>query len=867
MSFLVPFPTRNRGRLLNFDFMKSRRKSMDLKRYEVPAEQLSVKCDPKMFDFECTSDLAPLREFIGQDRAIRGIEFGLQMRNKGYNIYVAGLSGTGKTSIVNTYIHKMVEKRQAEGAYNPDDWCYIYNFADADRPQIINLPQGKGKIFRDQMTKLLERLKDEMTKAFSSEEYKSQTKSTVQEGQSEQQKLFEEISEEARRAGFMLQVTPMGPAIIPLADGKPMPEEVYNSLDEKNRKKIETQRAALLQRLQDAFEQARDMERKTVEKLRTMDKAVAEYTVSRLFDDLNKEYNSSPNVIKYLADLKTYTLNNLDMFKVPQEQQQPQLQALLRMSPQLAMRGDPFLPFQINLFVDNSESKGPPVITESNPNYLNIFGKIERRFLLGGYISDHTMIKPGALQRANGGYLLLSATDVIINPAVWPTLKRAIKDKEVRIEEPYEQFGLFVPQGLRPQPMPIEVKIILIGDPMLYQTLAAYDEDFFEIFKVKADFDQVVDRTKDNMIGFAAFLAGCCEDCQVKHFDRGGVARIIDHASRMVSDQEKLSSRFGQIKEIVEEASYWAQRGSSEFIRADHVDKAIEEKRYRHNLLDDRLREMITRGTIMIDIEGAVTGQVNGLSVYSMGDISFGKPTRITCRTYLGRSGVINIERESQMSGPIHDKGVMILNGYMGWKYAQEYPLSLSASLCFEQSYEGVEGDSASSTELYALLSSIADVPLKQHIAVTGSVNQKGEVQPIGGINQKIEGFFEVCKAKGLKGDQGVMMPVKNLKHLMLRDEVVDAVKAGQFHIWAVSTIDEGIQVMTGIEAGQKKDGTGYPEGSINYRVDHNLREMANRLKTFLVVGRDGEGSMPFNMPKAPLKTLKLKRQNETREI
>ena len=363
-----------------------------------------------------------------------------------------------------------------------------------------------------------------------------------------------------------------------------------------------------------------------------------------------------------------------------------------------------------------------------------------------------------------------------------------------------------------------------------------------------------MNRSKENIIGFAAFLSGCCEECQVKHFDRGGVASIIDYASRMVSDQEKLSTRFGQIKEIVEEASYWAEQENSEFIRAEHVDKAVDEKRYRHNLPDEHLREMITRGTIMIDTEGAVAGQVNGLSVYSLGDISFGKPSRITCRTYLGRSGVINIERESQMSGPIHDKGVMILNGYMGWKYAQEYPLSLSASLCFEQSYEGVEGDSASSTELYALLSSIADVPIKQNIAVTGSVNQKGEVQPIGGINQKIEGFFEVCRAKGLTGDQGVMMPVKNLKHLMLRDEVIDAVKDGQFHIWAVSTIDEGIEVMTGIEAGQKKAGAGYPEGSINYKVDKNLREMANRLKNFVGLGRDGEGAIPFNIPKTPVR-------------
>ena len=837
---------------------------MELKRFEVPYQQLKIECDPNMFKFNCTKELAPLREFIGQDRAIRGIEFGLSMKNRGYNIYVAGLSGTGKTSIVKTYVNKMVEKRQAEGAYNPEDWCYLYNFADNDKPQMVSFPQGKGKVFKEQMTKLLDHLKDEMIKAFSSEEYKSQAKSAVQEGQSEQQKLFEEIGEEARKAGFMLQMTPLGPAIIPLerwqADARRNVHGARRKYPEANRNPA----SKTAEKLQDAFDKARDTERKTADKLRNMDKAVAEYTVSRLFDDLNKEYRDLPGVIKYLADLKTYTLNNLDVFKVSAEQQQQQqMQALMGMSPQLAMRGDPFLPFQVNVFVDNSETQGPPVITESNPNYLNLFGKIERRFFFGGYISDHTMLKAGALQRANGGYLLLSATDVIVNPAVWPTLKRAIKDKEARIEEPYEQIGLYVQVGLRPQPMPIDVKIILIGDPMLYQLLAAYDEDFFEIFRVKSDFNYEVDRNQENMMGFAAFLSGCCEECEVKHFDPAGVARVIDYASRMVSDQEKLSTRFSQIKEIVEESSYWATQEKSEYIQAKHVDKAVEERRYRHNLPDERLREMITRGTIMIDTEGAVAGQVNGLSVYSLGDISFGKPSRITCRTYLGRSGVINIERESQMSGPIHDKGVMILNGYMGWKYAQEYPLSLSASLCFEQSYEGVEGDSASSTELYALLSSLAEVPIKQNIAVTGSVNQKGEIQPIGGINQKIEGFFEVCRAKGLTGDQGVLMPAKNLKHLMLRDEVIEAVKSGKFHIWAVSTIDEGIEVLTGIEAGQKKDGGGYPEGTINYKVDHNLREMAAKLRYFSITSKDGESGVPFHIPKTPAGPERKKRDKK----
>jgi len=832
---------------------------MEIKQFEVPVEQLKVNCDPNLFDFKCTRDLTPLREFIGQDRAIRGIEFGLSMKNKGYNIYVAGLSGTGKTSIVKTYVNKMVEKRQAEGAYNPDDWCYVYNFADTDKPQILSLPQGKGKVFKDQVAKLLEHLKDELTKAFSSEEYKNHTKTAVQEAQAEQQKIFGQISEEARQAGFILHMTPMGPAIIPMIDGKPIPEEVYVTLAENTRKEIETRRNALAYKIQDAFEKARDMESKTLEALQNMDKAVAEYTVSRLFDNLNQEYRDYPGILKYLSDLKNYTLNNLDVFKEKTSEQQ-QVPVLMGISPQMAMRGDPFMPFQINVFVDNSDAKGPPVITESNPNYINVFGKIERRFLFGGYLSDHTMLKPGALQKANGGYLLLSAMDVLTNPAVWPTLKRAIKDKEARIEEPYEQFGLYIPMGLKPQPMPIDVKIVLIGDPMLYQLLAAYDEDFFEIFRVKSDFDYQVNRNQENMVGIAAFICGCCEECEIKHFDQTGVAKVIDYASRMVSDQEKLSTRFAMLKEIVEEAGYWASKDKSEFVTARHVDKAVEERRYRHNLPDEHLRELITRGMILIDTEGAVIGQVNGLSVYSLGDISFGKPSRITCRTYLGRSGVINIERESQMSGKIHDKGVMILSGYMGWKYAQEYPLSLSASLCFEQSYEGVEGDSASSTELYSLLSSLANVPIKQNIAVTGSVNQKGEIQPIGGINQKIEGFFEVCRAKGLTGDQGILMPAKNLKHLMLRDEVIEAVKNGQFHIWAVNTIDEGISILTGIEAGQRKEDGTYPENTINFKVDKCLREMASKLKFYTVVSRDGEQSMPFNIPKTPIRAERRKR-------
>jgi len=806
---------------------------MVIEKYEVSADSLRWQCDPTLFEFESTKELAPLQEFVGQDRAIRAIEFGLSMSRDGYNIYVAGLTGTGKTSAVKAQIDKLLEERQAlKQVCLLEDWCYLYNFSAPERPQILNLPQGKGKIFRDQMSNLLQRIREELAKAFSSEEYKAERKKIIETNQSEQQRLFEEVGEEAQREGFRFQVTPVGPALIPLADGKPLSQTEYAALEESVRERLEERQAELLKKLQATYEKARELEREAAEKLQNIDKSVADFTIARLFDSLMQEYKDSEKIYQYLTGLKSYTMDNLDIFKEKEEQ----TPSVFGLPASYIVRGrDPFLPFQVNVFVDNSETKGPPVLVEPNPNYANLFGKTERRFFFGGYLSDHTMLKPGTFHLANCGYLLLSAIDVVTNPTVWPALKRAIKTKEVRIEDPLEQFGLIVFQGLRPEPMPVNVKVVLIGDSLLYQLLSIYDEDFWETFKVKADFDFQVDKNKENMMAFAAFIAGTCERDGCLHFDRTGVAKVVEYASRMVADKDKLSSRFAQIRELVQEAEYWARRDNAALVSEQHVEKAVEERLYRHNLPDERIRELIENGTIMIDVDGVVVGQVNGLSVYSLGDIAFGKPSRITCKTFLGRGGVVNIERESQLSGRIHDKGVLILSGYMGWKYAQDNPLSLSASLCFEQSYEGVEGDSAASAELYALLSSLSDMPIRQDIAVTGSVNQKGEIQPIGGVNQKIESFFQVCKAKGLNGSQGVMIPQRNLRNLMLRQEVMDSVKQGKFHVYAVSTVDEGIEVLTGVKAGEKNEDGSYPDGTINYKVGKKLKEMAAKLRQFTV--------------------------------
>ena len=804
---------------------------METKKYEVPVSKLRWECDPKMFNFKCTKDLAPLREFVGQERATRAVEFGINMANAGYNIYVAGLTGTGKTSMVKAYIERVIKDQEARGeTFQLDDWCYLYNFKEPDSPHIVSLPQGKGKAFHEDMASLLNKIRQGLGEAFSSEEYKGQRQKLVEKAQVEQQKLFEEISGEARRQGFIFQMTPAGPALIPMKEDRPMQEQEYLALDQGTRKQLESKQAKLLKKLKANFETASSVQTKAVERLKKLDKDIGEYTVSDSFGSLFKQYSNRPMIAQYLAALKSYILDNLELFKGTEEPVNPTLGAPLS---QVIEGRNPFLPFQVNVFVDNSEAKGPPVIIESNPNFSNMFGKIERRFLLGGYVSDHTMLKAGALSKANGGYVLISINDVLMNPGVWPALKRAIRNKEVRIEDPFEQFGAIAPQGLRPEPMPIKVKVILTGDAMLYQLLSIHDEDFWEIFKVKADFDSEIEKTKDNMIAYAAFLSGSCDECEAKHFDPSGVAKIIEYSARMVADQERLSSRFAQIKDWIQEANYWALKDNARFISARHVQKAMDERLFRHNLIDERIRDLINRGTIMIDAEGEVVGQVNGLGVYSLGDITFGKPSRITAKTFLGRDGVINIERESQLSGPIHNKGVMILSGYLGWKYAQDKPLSLSASLCFEQSYQGVEGDSASSAELYAILSSLSEIPIRQNIAVTGSVNQKGEIQPIGGVNQKIEGFFKVCQAKGLSGDQGVLIPHQNLRNLMLREEVVEAVKQGHFHIYSAKTINEGIEILTGVSAGKRqKDGT-YPESTVNYLVDRRLKEMAERLKNF----------------------------------
>jgi predicted ATP-dependent protease len=774
--------------------------------------------------------MVPLEDFIGQDRAIQAIEFGLGVNKPGFNIFVTGLTGTGKTSIINAFLKKVTSRGAAleADAPTPEDWCYVYNFNDPDRPQIFKIRRGRGKVLKADMEQLVQTLQREVKKMFESEDFANQRQGMIEELQKRQQQMMEAVMEEANENQFALRMTPSGIVLIPTKDGRPMQEADYLSMSVVEKNALEEKRAEIERKVEATLREGKKLEREIADRLSSLETRAGEFLVSGPLSELKEKYQDNAKVLNYLDNVRDHILQNLQQFKASEGTQSAvTLPSMLLAGPPM----DPFLPYRVNVFVDNSNTQGPPIIVETNPNYHNLFGVVEKKASVGGYVTDFTMIKAGSMSRANGGYLVLNDRDVLINPGVWEALQRVIKNRELRIEEPGTFFGWIPPQGLRPEPIPTETKVIMIGDPFLYRTLATVDPDFRETFKVKADFDFQIDRSSEHIFAFACFISAYCRRENLRHFDSTGVARVIEHCARLVAHQNKLSTRFSDIVDLLIESDYWAEKDQVELISRKHVERAIEKKTFRLNLIEKRLQEMIADGTLLVDVDGAVVGQVNGLAVYQLGDFSFGKPSRITAKTFIGRGGIVNIERESKLSGKTHDKGVLILGGYLGGKYAQQSPLSLSTSICFEQSYDGVDGDSASSTELYAILSSLSEIPIKQGVAVTGSVNQNGEIQAIGGINQKIEGYFDVCRLKGLNGQQGVLIPWSNLRNLMLRSDVVEAVSAGQFHIYAASTIDEGIEVLTGIEAGERDAEDRYPEGSVNDRVQKKLRRFLEQQK------------------------------------
>ena len=800
-------------------------------KFRIPWQETCWSRQVDSLNFQCTDELAPLDHFIGQERALEAIRFGLEVDKPGYNLFVTGLSGTGKASAIQDHLQRIVDDLGKQKPIN--DWVYVHNFDDLDRPQVLRFPMGTGRTFCTRLTGILDELREEVPKSLKSEEYESQRRSLQEAGRQAAQQLVAELEKAAQAVSFGVQRDQAGVTIFPLMDNRTMTSEEYQGLNPEQRKGIDDTRAELMQQTQAVMAKANEIEKSTAADLKRLDRVVAGVRVSEVFRALLESCDGIPDMEQYLLRLISYVLDNLNLFKgaettVPQPPPAP-----VPRSGSATSSPNPFLPFEMNILVDNT-GVSVPIVFEPNPNWGNLFGRIERRALMGTYFSDHTMLKGGSIHLANGGYLVLNARDILNHPGVWEGLKRVIRNREVGLEDPAEQAGFFVPQGMRPQSVPLDVTVIVMGDESIYRMLTAADqEDFRDLFKVKAEFNDQVDLTPENLKTYCAFICRICHEEGLLPFHASGAAGVVEFAARLVSDQKKLSARFGQIKDLLIEADYWARKDSSELVQGEHVKQALDHKVHRLNLIEERMREMIGQGTVLLETAGAVVGQVNGLAVYDLGDISFGRPTRITAQTFAGRDGVINIEREASLSGRTHDKGVLILSGYLGAKFGQDRPLTLSASLAFEQSYEGVDGDSASSTELYAILSSLSGLPLQQNIAVTGSVNQRGEIQPIGGVNQKIEGMFDLCRLGGLTGDQGVMIPHQNLRNLMLREDVVEAIREGKFHIYAVKTISEGLEVLTGYPAGEPRvDGT-YPEGTVNYLVAKRLLELNQSMRGY----------------------------------
>ncbi len=793
------------------------------------AEKLRNTCDPKSLGIRTTDRLPPLEGIIGQERAVRALEFGLEIPDDGFNVYVAGVPGTGKMTAVQSFLEDRAAREPV-----PPDWCYVNNFSDPYEPKVLKLPAGTGVALQRDMRKLVQQARKAIQQAFESDEYAAHRDEIVQTLTRRRNELFEKMSEVARQRGFLLQLTPMGLVLVPAPAGQPLQEEQIAALPPEQRQELEERRAALESDLKSSLKLIRTMEKEAQAALQDLDRRVGLYAVEHLMEDLLEKYQQLEEVSAYLKEVQEDILENLDLFRVqPQPQQSP-----LPMPP--AAKDFPFRKYQVNVVVDNSRLQHAPVVTDLNPLYNNLFGRIEKEAQFGALYTDFMLIRPGSLHRANGGYLVLPILEVLRNPFVWDSLKRAIRNREIVIEEMSERLGFVAARSLRPEPVPLATKIVLIGSPAYYYLLGAIDEDFRELFKVKADFDTRMDRTDENIQSYLAFVCNFCNKVGLRHLDAAAAAKVIEYGSRLAEHQQKLSTQFADIADLLREANYWAGLDNSDVVGARHLQRAIDEKTYRSNLLQERIQEMIQQGTLLIDVTGEAVGRVNGLAVISLGDYSFGRPNRITASTAPGSDGVIDIEREAKLGGPIHTKGVQILSGYLHQKYAHDKPLSMTARLVFEQSYEGVEGDSASSAELYAILSSLSGLPIKQGIAVTGSVNQQGEVQAIGGVNEKIEGFFEVCRIKGLTGDQGVMIPASNVQNLMLKEEVVEAVRAGKFHLWPVSSIDEGISLLTGVAAGERReDGTFAPD-TVNARIDERLRRFGEEVRKMASEGEDG---------------------------
>ena len=784
---------------------------------ELNYKNLKISCDPSIFKFKTTEELDNIETGIGQERGIKALEFGLNVDINGYNLYLEGPAGVGKTMYTKHYLDKISKKQKT-----PCDWCYIYNFKNPNEPIALPLHAGQGKEFKEQMDAFIKDIKNDLKNTFNNEDFEKEKALIAQTYEEKREALMVKLNKKSEKYGFQVKSAQNGIYMMPIINGKAIEQEEFEKLDDETKQNFEDNSSIVQEQILQVISEIKNIEQESQKKLSEWQSNVALLTINAHINYIRSKFKRNKKISTFLENIKKDILKNIDYFLV-----EPQIETQQMPGP----RPEPPKPwenYRVNLFIDNSAQEGAPVIMDSNYSYHNIFGKLEYENYYGSLKTDYTMLKPGLLHKANGGYIIFQAHDLIENSVCYEGLKKALRQKQLLIENTADPRSPMVMVSLKPEPIPLDLKVIIVGDEQIYQTLLAVDYDFRKLFKIKVEFEDSSDNTEENMNKLARFIHGFCEQEQLPHLDPSAVAKIMEYSSRLADNQDKLSTRFNDLAQIIGEAATWAKMKRAKIVTAEFVDMALSERANRIKKYDSMYTEMIKDNTLLIDTTGAKVGQINGLTIMNIGDYMFGKPVKITATTYTGKNGVINIEREVDLSGSTHSKGVYILSGYLGEKFAQDIPLSLTASICFEQLYNGVDGDSASSTELYAILSSLSGVPINQSFAVTGSVNQKGEIQPIGGVNEKIEGFFQICKMRGLDGTHSVMIPIQNQKNLNLSNEVVDAVKNGLFHIYAISTIDEGIELLTGVPAGKKDSNGNFPAGTINYLAYEKLKKYAD---------------------------------------
>lgn len=784
---------------------------------ELNYKNLKISCDPSIFKFKTTEELDNIETGIGQERGIKALEFGLNVDINGYNLYLEGPAGVGKTMYTKHYLDKISKKQKT-----PCDWCYIYNFENPNEPIALPLHAGQGKEFKEQMEVFIKDIKNDLKNTFNNEDFEKEKALIAQTYEEKREALMVKLNKKSEKYGFQVKSAQNGIYMMPIINGKAIEQEEFEKLDDETKQNFEDNSSIVQEQILQVISEIKNIEQESQKKLSEWQSNVALLTINAHINYIRSKFKRNKKISTFLENIKKDILKNIDYFLAEPQNETQQMPGPRPEPPK------PWENYRVNLFIDNSAQEGAPVIMDSNYSYHNIFGKLEYENYYGSLKTDYTMLKPGLLHKANGGYIIFQAHDLIENAVCYEGLKKALRQKQLLIENTADPRSPMVMVSLKPEPIPLDLKVIIVGDEQIYQTLLAVDYDFRKLFKIKVEFEDSSDNTEENMNKLARFIHGFCEQEQLPHLDPSAVAKIMEYSSRLADNQDKLSTRFNDLAQIIGEAATWTKMKKSKIVTAEFVDMALSERANRIKKYDSMYTEMIKENTLLIDTTGAKVGQINGLTIMNIGDYMFGKPVKITATTYTGKNGVINIEREVDLSGSTHSKGVYILSGYLGEKFAQDIPLSLTASICFEQLYNGVDGDSASSTELYAILSSLSGVPINQSFAVTGSVNQKGEIQPIGGVNEKIEGFFQICKMRGLDGTHSVMIPIQNQKNLNLSNEVVDAVKNGLFHIYAISTIDEGIELLTGVPAGKKDSNGNFPAGTINYLAYEKLKKYAD---------------------------------------